>query len=595
MTSSPLPPSRAARRPSAGDVASGRRAAAPQLRRFARVAVVLVLIGVVSATAALAAPDASPTPPDTLAATIHTATADGSVIDAAAYPTADDVHLVARRCEREALPLAAGEYVFGVFDAAGAPRSADALAQRRFTVDDFGRISGTSGDHPSVRTICPDNGSAFVALALGPLASELAPADVLWLRVATLATAMACVREGDPTGFGCDAVERTSVAFSIDPDASPTPTASPSETPGTPPTPSGSADAGSPAPSDTGSPAPSDVASPSGTPASADPSGTTAESSPPASSDPGTSGQPFASPAPTAGPSGAPNPSPAVTPVPTATPTSRPSTSPPPAGGGSVPGPTTPPQDGPAPGNTGGSWTPPALPSYVPYSIPPGYYVCPGQVITPTGCQPIDGGGTGTGATPMPSWTWGTAPSGAPVFPGINAPSGGGVAGVPAGGLPGNPAGGPVEAAVDIVAPFPRPSSVTGWPGTDTTWASGSIGASAGATSPSAAARPSASAGASGAVAAATGLSQDGASRPPQPVPTGSVTASAPPNLPIVLAVVLLVLAGASLAAVLGWARRGFVRPTRAALGGRIAPIHGMVRRVRRVGRGFGRDAGVQP
>lgn len=581
-------PSRALRR-SGGKVAT-------------RLAAALLLVGLVAATASAA--DPAPTPPDTLTARIHTATSDGAVVDATAYARPAEVHLVARVCERDAEPLPAGDYYFGVFDAEGGLRSTDELADRRFTVDSQGWITRTGGTHPTTRTICPGNGGAFVTIAAAPFdIDSTAATDVLWLRVAARAGADACVRSGDPTGFGCEDVQRASVAFSIDPAASPTPPPAATESPAPSPSgptgasPSGSPD-GSPGASasasagDGASPAPTGSDEPGGSP-TASPGGSGPTAAPSGGESPGTS--PSAAPSGSGVPGASPTPTPVATGTPPATP--GPTPTPPPAGAGPTPAPT-PPQV--APGTAGAPWTgSQSPPSFVPYSLPPGAFVCPGQIITPTGCQPLDGSGGTGGATPMPSWSWGPVPSGAPIFPGIGTSIGGTsdplapVGGAPAGAV----TRGAVEAAVDILGPFTQPSGLTGSPGgsPSASLPSGSASPSSAPTTGTASVGAGGSQGPTGDVAAATGLAQDG-SLPPQPAPTASITTPSPPALPLVLAIVLLALVGASAAAAVGWARRGVShgvsRPARTTFAADGSPLASAVRRVRR---GLGRETGTQP
>jgi hypothetical protein len=155
---------------------------------------------------------------------------------------------------------------------------------------------------------------------------------------------------------------------------------------------------------------------------------------------------------------------------------------------------------------------------------------------------------------------------------------------------------GAVEAAVDIVGPFTQPSGMTGIPGASATAPvqSGVAAASAPATTGTGSAGTAGSLAPTGDVAAATGMAQDG-SRPPQPAPTASVTTPSPPALPLVLAIVLLALLGASAAAVVGWARRGLSvgvgRPFRTMILADGSPLASAVRRVRR---GLRRETGAE-
>ena len=130
---SPIPP------PGTGPRRPARRAAG----LAARLAAGLLLVGLVAATASAA--DPAPTPPDTLVATIHTATADGLSSTRPRTRKPADVHLLARVCERDAEPLPAGEYYFGVFDAEGSAPVDRRARGPPDPVDSQGWIASTAG------------------------------------------------------------------------------------------------------------------------------------------------------------------------------------------------------------------------------------------------------------------------------------------------------------------------------------------------------------------------------------------------------------------------------------------------------------------
>ena len=438
---------------------------------------------------------AAPSPPG-----VHTATADAGLVDRATYPAKDDVNLLASRCTPDESPVPAGEYVFGVLTDGARLLSTDPAADRRIYVDQAGRITSSSETHAAHAIFCGD-GTYFTTVPIGPF--DDAPPDAPYqLVVASSESVDACIAAGDPSGFGCAEVRVMAVTFGIDPleTLPPSPTASPSE---------------SAAPTVSGSPDPSGSVDPSASP-------TASPSESPIGSDAGLDGSPAAS----------------------ATPGGSPSPTPPPA----TAAPPQTPRPNPGGGSSGGApvGTPVRTPQPTPYVIPSGYLDCPGQIVTPTGCKPVDWQPSIPGQTPQPSWSWGAPPTGAPVFPGANAPTstpatGGGTTGPSA--TPGPSALGPVQAGVDLGSSAGPSASVTPGP---TFGAANGASATAGGTTV-----------AGGAVAGITSGPGGVASPPAQPVPTASTAPGSRPALPMLLAVLMLALIGAAAAAIIGWARRG--------------------------------------
>ena len=491
------------------------RRATRRLPHLAGLAAVLILVAATGTASAAVAPSPSAAPTGTGAPRIHTATDDARAVDPVAFPTASDVFLLAAQCAPEAVPLPAGPYAFAVVADAGDVRSTEALAQRTFYVDGSGRISSAADGRSRHAFRCPD-GTFFLTIDIGPVAGADTSGDYR-VQVAPIADVDACVASGDPTGFGCAEMDLVAAPFRIDPAAS-LPPVSPSPI-------------ASPSPSTDGTASPSGEASP-GTDGSPTPAPTAA----------GGSASPGAIPQPSFAPSDSPSPS--GSPAPSA------STGGSPGGGGTggsgTGGSTGGSGGGGSSGGSGGGGRPARTPSPTPYVMPTGYLDCPGQIVTPTGCQPLDWvPSIPGGVAPTPNWSWGPIATGAPIFPGINAPittpAAGGAA--PSGGPVGS---GPVQVGVDPGASVP-PGSQTFVPGA----LPGATAGTAGSAAPPATA---------GAVAGVTSGTSGRPVVPPQPAPTASTTTPASPSLPLVLVALLLALLGASVAAAVGWARRGVGR-----------------------------------
>jgi len=309
-------------------------------------------------------------------ANVYTSLADGTTVNRPSYASPSDVYLTGAPCVADGSQLPAGDYVFAVAGATnGMILSDDSIDARQFTINEAGRITAASPARVTGSLGCA-NGARGLTLALMPFELPVGQEEFA-VTVATASSVAACIAAGDADGF-CTTVDSASTTFRLDSAvaAPASPTGTPGGTSATGPMPGDGQSTGAGAlPSASGGSAPGASADSSGSPesgASPSPSedagsGQSAGNQPPS---PGSSPPPASTPAASSRPGPTPSPPPRSTPTPAQPPA-------PPAGSGSGP--------------NSGTWrTPPPQPTPAPFKLPPGAYYCPGLVITPTGCQPIN-------------------------------------------------------------------------------------------------------------------------------------------------------------------------------------------------------------